>query len=282
MSAQTENKIPYQSDYWNDDGGRRWLRNLDWLEIMLAPLGEAMLKRAAARPGEAVLDVGCGGGNLAARLAAAVGTQGSVLAVDVSAMLIERAQQDYGNTPALTFRLADAANANIGNGKFDLVCSRFGVMFFADPVAAFMNIARAMKPTGRMVFVCWQVRDRNPWMYAPAGAAFEFVPAPPPPGPEDPGPFCFGDPDRVRRILAGAGLGNILAEPLTGLLQMGPVDHALEFVSTMGPAAQPLAEAAPEPRARALAAMCQVLAAHDTPAGVQMPYATWLVSANKQ
>jgi SAM-dependent methyltransferase len=282
MTAMPENKIPYQADYWNDDGGRRWLRNLDWLEVMLAPLGEALLARAAARPGDVVLDVGCGGGKLAARLAAATGTGGSVLAVDVSSMLIERALRDYGMTPGLTFLLADAASAPLGNSRFTLVFSRFGVMFFADPVAAFTQLAHAMQVGGRMAFLCWQARDRNPWMYGPAAAAFEHVPAPPPPGPEDPGPFCFGDPDRVRRILAGAGLVNMEIEPLVGKLVMGTVDHALEFVSTMGPAAQPLAEAPAGARDRALAAMGAVLAAHDTPDGVQMPYATWLVTATKQ
>ncbi len=281
MTTQTENKIPYQADYWNEDGGKRWLRNLAWLEIMLAPVGDAMLKRAAARSGEAVLDVGCGGGKLASRLAATVGTQGSVLAVDVSAMLLDQARQDYGGIPALTFRLADAATDHLGSGKFDLVCSRFGVMFFAQPVAAFMNITRAMKPGARMLFVCWQGKDWNPWMYGPAGAAFEYVPAPPPPAPDDPGPFCFADADRVRHILTGAGLNNIGVEPLAGLLGMGTVDDALEFVSTMGPTAQPLAEAGAEPRRKALAAMRQVLAAHDTSNGVQMPFATWIVTANR-
>lgn len=281
MNTDAAGKIPYQGDYWNDDGGRRWLRNLDWLEDMLAPLGRALLARAAARPGESVLDIGCGGGLLAAQLARSVGGGGSVLAVDISAMLIERAVQDHGATPALTFRLADAARDPLGNGKFALVVSRFGVMFFADPVAAFMQIARAMQPGARMVFLCWQGRERNPWMYAPAAAAFEHVPAPPPPAADDPGPFCFSDPDRVLRILAGAGLVDIVIEPLTGMLHMGAPARALEFVSTMGPAAQPLAEADPGTRDRALAAMAAVLAGHDSADGVRMPYATWLVSAKR-
>jgi len=281
MTATPAGKLPYQSDFWNEDGGKRWLENLAWLEIMLAPLGDALLDRAAARPGETVLDIGCGGGKLAGRLAQAVGARGSVLAVDVSAMLIERAKMDYGNTSWLAFRLADAATADLGSGTIDLVCSRFGVMFFAEPVAAFTNIARAMKPGARMVFVCWQGKEGNPWMYEPAGAAFEHVPAPPPPVPGDPGPFSFGDADRVRRILGAAGLNDINMEPMTGLQNMGSLDHALKFVSTMGPAAQPLAEAAPDARARAVAAMRKVLAARDTPGGVQMPYAAWLVTARK-
>ncbi|MBI1732421.1 MAG: class I SAM-dependent methyltransferase [Gammaproteobacteria bacterium] len=282
MTEAAENKIPYQSDYWNEAGGQRWLRNLERVEVMLAPIGDAMLARAAAKSGESVLDVGCGGGKLAARVAASVAPRGSVLGVDVSVMLIERAQRDYGATPCLTFRLADAGKDNLGSGAFDLVCSRFGIMFFADPPAAFANIARALNPAGRIVFVCWQDKERNPWMYGPAGAAFEHIPAPPPPGPEDPGPFCFADPERVRRILGGAGLRHIAFEPITGLMQMGAVDDALDFVSTMGPTAQPLADAEPGPRANALAAMRKVLVAHDTATGVQMHYATWLVSAARQ
>ncbi len=282
MTAQTETKLPYQADFWNEDGGKRWLDNLAWLEIMLAPLGDALLKRAAARPGEAVLDVGCGGGKLASRLAEAVGARGSVLAVDISAMLIERAQLDYGSVSALTFRLADAATADLGSGRFDLACSRFGVMFFADPVAAFVNIARSMKPGASLVFLCWQGREGNPWMYEPAAAAFEHVTPPPPPVPGDPGPFSFADPDRVCGILDAAGFNDISIDALIGSLNLGAVDQALDFLSAMGPAAQPLAEAAPGPRARALAAMRAVLAARDTPAGVQMPYATWMVSAIKR
>jgi len=279
MNTQTENKIPYQADYWNEDGGKRWLDNLARLEIMLAPMGDALLKRAAARTGEVVLDVGCGGGKLSSRLAEAVGASGSVLGVDVSAMLIARAQKDYGHTPALSFRLADAATADLGAHRFDLACSRFGVMFFADPIAAFKNIAGAMKPGARMVFACWQDKGANPWMFEPAVAAFEHVPAPPPPLPGDPGPFSFADPDRVRGILDAAGFNGINIDPLTGLQNLGPVDHALNFLSTMGPAAQPLAEAAPDARARAMTAMRAVLAARDTRDGVQMPFATWFVSA---
>jgi SAM-dependent methyltransferase len=281
MNTATQNEIPYQADYWNDEGGRRWLRNLDALEAMLAPLGEALLERADPRPGEAVLDVGCGGGRMAARIAQGVGAGGSVLAVDISAMLIERAQREYGATPGLTLRLADAATAPLGSGRFDLVFSRFGVMFFADPVAAFARLRDALRPGGRFVFLCWQGRELNPWMYAPAAAAFEHVPAPPPPGPEDPGPFSLGDPARVRAILGAAGFSDAALEPHTGPLRLGPVDDALAFISTMGPAAQPLAEATPAARAAALAAMRAVLAAHDSPEGVQMPCATWLVCARR-
>lgn len=281
MESTNEKKIPYQADYWNDEGGNRWLSHLDWLETMLTPLGDALLKRATARAGETVLDVGCGGGKLASRLAAEVGAPGSVLGVDVSAMLIDQARVDYGKTPALEFLLADAATADLGRNRFDLVCSRFGVMFFADPVAAFMNVARAMKPGARLVFICWQGKERNPWMFEPAGAAFEHVPAPPPPAPDDPGPFSFANADRVRGILDAAGFNGVSIDPMTGLLNMGWLDHALELVSTMGPAAQPLAEAAPDARARAIAAMRTVLAARVTPEGVQMPYATWIVCARK-
>jgi SAM-dependent methyltransferase len=281
MTTAADNKIPYQADYWNEAGGERWLRNLDRVEEMLAPLGDALLARSAPQPGEIVLDVGCGGGRQATRLANAVGRHGAVLAADVSAMLIERAQRDYGSTPALSFQLADVSNADLGTARFDLICSRFGVMFFADPVAAFANLARALKSGGRIVFICWQGKELNPWMYGPAGAAFEHIPPPPPPAPDDPGPFCFADPGRVRRILGAGGFRSIDIEPITGMMKLGQVDDALDFVSTMGPTAQPLLEAGAGPRALALAAMRRVLAAHDTPDGVRMSCAAWLVSALK-
>jgi SAM-dependent methyltransferase len=124
-----------------------------------------------------------------------------------------------------------------------MLFSRFGVMFFADPIAAFANLRRALRPGGRLAFVCWQAVTENPWMLVPLGAALQILPPPPLPGPEAPGPFAFADPDRVRRILTGAGFQNPELEPVVETLRLGGgggLDTTVDFLLQMGPTAAAL------------------------------------------
>jgi SAM-dependent methyltransferase len=267
-----------QAAFWNGKGGQMWLAAYDRIQRSLAAYSEAALAAAAAKPGEKVLDVGCGTGTTTARLAEAVAPAGHVLGVDISEPLIGAArQQQLGNA---TFAVSDAAVYPFDAATFDLVFSRFGVMFFAEPVKAFENLRRALKPTGRLVFVCWRKPDENPWGAVPMRAAAPHLPPMERPGPEDPGQYAFADPARVERILKAAGFGVPAFRKLDEMNFMGKdVADVLDNLARFGPLARLFGEAAPEQVAKARQAIAEALAPHAKPEGISLPGACWLVSA---
>ncbi len=279
MSSTTSNTGTDQATFWNEEGGRRWVAHIDQLERMLAGLSTVLVDAVGAQPGERVLDVGCGGGPTSNAYARAVGDAGRVLGVDISAVILEVARQRARHIPNLEFATADAATHAFEPASFDVVTSRFGVMFFPDPHGAFGNIRRAVRAGGRLCFMCWRGIDENPWMGAPAKAAFSVIPPPEKLPPGSPGPFAFADPAHVRDILASAGFVDIELSPHEHRITLGTVDEALEWLTNMGPAATPLAEAGPDARAAAREAMRELLVRHDTPQGVTLDGATWLVRA---
>jgi SAM-dependent methyltransferase len=270
-----------QIEYWNKQAGPKWVAESDQMDRMLGPIGAAAIERAAPRAGERVIDVGCGNGQTSLQLAARVGPQGSVLGVDISVPMLERAQARAAGEklPQLRFENADAQTHAFAPGGADLVFSRFGVMFFADPVAAFANLARALRPGGRLAFVCWQSLAENPWMRDPLGALAKHVPLPPPAAPDAPGPFAFADAARVRGILEHADFRQVAFEPRTGAMSLGAsVDEAVHVASEIGPVGAILREAPAAARSGALTAIRELLAARATPEGVALPYATWIAS----
>ena len=179
-----------------------------------------------------------------------------------------------------TFIAGDAGTHPFDAASVDLIFSRFGVMFFADPVASFANLRRALKPAGRLAFVCWRPPQDNPWSLVPVKAAAPFLPLPPRPGPEDPGQFSFGDRARVERILTGAGFASLAIEPLDVQMWMGKdVADVVANAGRFGPLARAFAEADPESVTKAKAAIAEALAPHVTTEGVSLPGACWLVSA---
>ena len=192
---------------WNGQSGDRWVAHQARHDARLAVFGQAAIEAAAPVAGERVLDVGCGAGASTLALAVRVGAGGQVLGVDISEPLIARARalapQD---TPAL-FRAADASSAELPEGAFDILFSRFGVMFFADPTAAFAHMRRALKPGGRVAFVCWRGVAENDWVRLPMGAIKGIVPPMAAPDPEAPGPFSFGDRGRALRDRAARSAG---------------------------------------------------------------------------
>ena len=177
-----------------------------------------------------------------AALAHAVGLAGHVLGVDISETLIEAARAHRLDNA--TFVVGDAATHPFQAGHYDLVFSRFGVMFFADPVAAFRNIRRALKPAGRLVFIAWRTPQENPWGTMPVRAAQPFLPPQPRPGPEDPGQFSFGDRARVERILGEAGFQSLRLEPIDRQIWMG------DSVADVARRRRPLRSAGPSLRRR--------------------------------
>ncbi|HLZ65960.1 MAG TPA: methyltransferase domain-containing protein [Aliidongia sp.] len=271
-----------QIAYWNGAGGDHWVRRQELTDLVLAPVAEIVLARAAAKPGEHVIDIGCGCGVTTLALADAVQPGGALVAADVSAPMLARARERTGDRPGLTYVCADAASHPFAPGWADLLFSRFGVMFFGDPAAAFANMRKGLKPGGRTVFACWRKPAENPWMMLPLHAAYEHVPPLPKPGPEDPGPFSFGDPDRVRRILGEAGFTGVSLEPVDLMLDAasgGGLEAAVAYTLDIGATSRALDGVSDELRAAAADSIREAFRPHVDGARVPLAGAIWIVTA---
>jgi SAM-dependent methyltransferase len=186
-----------QAEYWNSPSGQRWITYQEALDRRLAPVTELLLERADVRGGECVIDVGCGTGATTLRLAAAVGAHDSVLAVDISESLLAAARRrclEGGHANVRLIR-ADAQTHRFERACHDLVTSRFGVMFFDDPIGAFRNLARALRPGGRLAFAAWGPLEANPWFALPLQVGVERLGPPQPQPPRAPGPLALSEPD---------------------------------------------------------------------------------------
>jgi SAM-dependent methyltransferase len=263
-----------QIEFWNGDAGETWVNHQDRMDVQLEPLGKAVLAKLAVQAGERVLDVGCGGGTTTARLAAA---GAKPTGIDISGPMLLRARE---RNPALDFVEADAQTHDLGAAAFDAVFSRFGVMFFDDPVAAFANLARATKPGGRLAFVCWRPTTENPLFTVPMAAAADArVPMPDAPAdPFAPGPFAFADRDRTARILAEAGWTDVAIEPHDAMIGGNNIGNAVQLALQIGPLGRLLREW-PEFRTGAVSAVWDALTKHLVDGKVMLASATWIVSA---
>jgi len=267
------------SQFWNAAAGEAWVAQQDALDLQLEPLGSRAAARAAIARGEQVLDIA---------IARLVAPSGRVAAVDISEPMLARAQRrarEAGLDGSIEWMRADAQTAALGEARFDCAFSRFGVMFFSDPAGAFRNVARALRTGGRVAFVCWQARERNPWFTAPARAAAQHVALPAPPAPDAPGPFAFADPARVRAILGTAGLADVAIEAYEEPMRLagGDLEGALALTLLVGPLGAALREAnaSEAQRERVVAAVRASLEQFLTPRGVEAPAAAWIVSARR-
>lgn len=265
-----------QIEYWNGAVGERWARLQETIDAALAPITAALMPFANPRPRERVLDVGCGAGTTSYALAKAVGPEGNVTGVDISEPMLAVAR---ARSIGVNFRKADAAT-HLFHPTHDLVFSRFGVMFFDDPVAAFANIRKALKPRGRLAFVCWRDVKENAWASVPFGAARELLPPQEPADPLAPGPFAFADSERLRAILSRAGYKNIRVEKLDTVMIMGatPADAAGQALN-IGPLARAAAELDEAARERIRGVVEGALAKFAGRDGIAPPAACWLVGA---
>ena len=270
---------------WNGVLGAKWVAEQESLDAQLAPMSQLLAEAAGAQPGDHVLDVGCGCGATTLALAQAVGVTGQVVGVDVSTPMLARAAQRLAGLPRPPELVqADAQTAALGEARFDRIVSRFGVMFFSDPAQAFANLARALRPGGRLAFVCWRAASENPWAHVPLSVALRHVPQPAPGDPHAPGPFAFADAARTGAMLETAGFRAVRAEPSDGDMSLGgarTLDEAAAFATRNGPAGRLLRDAAPEVIARIEAELRVALAPCLTPTGVHMPYAVWVVTATR-
>lgn len=268
--------------YWSGKGGDQWARQNDFTESLLAPVMAPLIAAAAAKPGERVVDTGCGCGALALALAKAVGPQGQVLGIDVSPAMLDVARRLMPPGSRAEFVEADATTYAFPRGAIDLLASRHGVMFFADPVRAFANLRTALKPGGRLAFSCFRMPRENPWAMTPLEAAYRVMPRLPKPGPEDPGPFSFADPARVERILGGAGFAAITMTPHDlsfDIAAGGGLETAIGYMLDIGPASRTFDKGDAAARAKVEAALRAGLSPHVKGQSVPLAAGIWIVTA---
>jgi ubiquinone/menaquinone biosynthesis C-methylase UbiE len=272
-----------QIAYWNGPGGQHWADRQATQDIVLAPVSEALIERARARPGERIIDVGCGCGGTTIAFAQRVGPTGHVFGIDISAPMLTRARQIAPAELPADFVLADATVYPFDPASVDLLVSRFGVMFFAEPALSFANLRKALRTSGRLAFACWREPRNNPFFMAPLQAVYKHAPRLPQPGSEDPGPFSFASEARVHRILNEAGFSDVRMEPVDLSLDIAVgrgLDAAVEGALEIGPAARALREQPPEVRAAAAISIREALAPYARGQAVPLAAAIWIVTAN--
>jgi SAM-dependent methyltransferase len=273
-----------QIAYWNDRAAVAWTAFQERIDAAFTRLTAASLDAAAPATGERVIDVGCGCGATVLELARRVGPSGHVLGLDVSEPMAGRARERIAAAKVAHAEIviSDAATYPLRQANADLLFSRFGVMFFVDPTAAFANLRTAMRSNGRLLFAAWRPLTDNPWFTLPIEAAREFLPPQPPVEPDAPGPFAFGDDQRVRCILTEAGWRNAaLARHDVPIRLAGPgkLEEATEFATSVGPLSRALAEVDPDIKSRIRAAVAQALQSFDGPNGISLRGSIWLASA---
>ncbi len=270
-----------QIEYWNGPPGEKWVKNQQVMDASLASATAGLLSLAAIQPGESVLDIGCGSGQISLLAADAVGAAGHVTGVDVSRPLLGLARRRAEGRANIGFIEVDAATHAFAP-EHDLLISRFGVMFFDDPRGAFANLRKAARRSGRLAFVCWRPVAENEYAAMPFEIAKPLMPPLPPADPHAPGPFALADADRLRVILAGAGLSDITITRHDGLMPMGTTPEQAGIQATsLGPTARALRKFGEDVQARVLAAVTDAFRAYPrTEDGmINCRIACWLVGA---
>lgn len=267
---------------WNGEEGRCWAAQADRYDAASAAFDPSLLDGARITAADRVLDVGCGAG-VSTRAAARAAPAGHVTGIDLSAPLLAEARRrsaaaGLANT---TFLQGDAQVHPFEPGAYDVVISRFGAMFFGDPVAAFGNLARALRPGGRLVLLSWQELARNEWLLVLRRTLGAGRPLPEPPG-DAPGPFGLADPHHVRRVLATAGFEAVDLARLPGTVRLGDdAEDAFGFISGLGLPRALLGGLDDATQRAALDDLRAALVAHETPDGVRLGASAWLVTARR-
>jgi SAM-dependent methyltransferase len=260
-----------QYEAWNGESGRRWVADADRRDQVLTPVGDTLLNRADIGLTERVLDIGCGCGATTLAAAIAAGPDGSVSGLDLSApmLAVARERADAAGLTNIGLVQADAQGHPLPDGHFDVAISRFGTMFFADPTAAFTNIARGLRDGGRLVIATWQPLAANEWLAVPGAALLRFGSLPD--AGAGPGMFAQSDPALVSTILDAAGFHRVEIEAADVVLTLGAdPDEATDYLASSGIGRAALDTVPDEQRPAALAAVRDTLADRRSGAGVQL------------
>ena len=268
--------------FWTDEGGPAWVSENDRLDERLVPLTGALVDALDLAAGEKVLDVGCGAGGSSVDFARQVGTDGQVVGTDISETMLgaARARASAADAAPITWLAADAQTHSFGSGAFDAIASRFGVMFFDDPMAAFRNLRGALGDGGRFVFLCWQEPRANPWFFVGVDELRDLIEFPDAPAPHSPGPFGLADASRTHGLLDAAGFGSVEIDAVTVDMPFsGSVDDMVSHLMTIGPVGGALRDGQSEKTETAHERMTEVVAAMAAADGLNNPAAAWLVRA---
>jgi SAM-dependent methyltransferase len=276
-----------QADYWNGPRGEQWVSLQTELDQRLAPSLDPLLASAGIQPGHSVLDVGCGTGASLLAVSRLAGPTGRVLGIDIAAPLLACAARRLSEDARARVELveADAQTHAFAPAGHDVIISRFGVMFFSDPVAAFANLRRALAPHGRLAFVCWTGIEDNPWFGMPLAAGIARLGPPEPAPPRAPGPLAFSEPDYVREILDAAGFAAVAIERRTiRLAGAASAEEEARLSRDVGPLARLIKERSPSPAT--VDAILQETAARfagfATKQGMRIPACVWVVAARPE
>jgi SAM-dependent methyltransferase len=269
-----------QAALWNDAGGRTWVELREVLDRVLAPFGSLLVDEAFPGAGARVVDVGCGAGATTIAMACRLGLTGSCLGVDISGPLVAaaRARAEAEDLDNVAFVQADAQVHPFEPGSFDAVISRFGVMFFDDPQAAFANIRRAARRGAKLTSIVWRGPADNPFLTLAARTAAPFLPSLPVPRPDEPGQFAFADQERVRRILVASGWSDVGIVPVDVPCSIAEADLSA-YVTRLGPVGQALRDADESTRARIADLLHAAFAPLVRDGAAGFTGACWLVSA---
>jgi SAM-dependent methyltransferase len=227
-----------QAEFWSERA-TTWTKVDDRLEAVSGLPGRLAMERLDLRSGQQVVDLGCGTGHTTLQLAELVAPDGKAIGADIAEGMLEAARRRAGERGVknVEFRHVDVQSSDLGEEAFDAAYSRFGVMFYADPVAAFKNVHSALKPGGSLSFVCWMPLDKNEWMLLPGMTAVTVTgQMPEMPGPDQPGPFSLADPEKVTGILGRAGFKEIDIEPHedTATIAENDIDVMSEISTRVG------------------------------------------------
>jgi ubiquinone/menaquinone biosynthesis C-methylase UbiE len=280
LMTESEPRNQQQSELWNGPSGQAWVQSQQLMDQLLRPFEDLLLEATAAEPCQSLLDVGCGTGGTTLALARRLGSAVRCTGVDISEPMLElaRARAEREATPP-AFIAADAQTHAFEPGSFDAIVSRFGIMFFDDPVQAFANLHTAAKPGARLLLVAWRSAAENPFMTTAERAAAPWLPELPSRRPDEPGQFAFADPDRVRQILKTSGWTNIELTPVDLPCSMPERDLA-PYVTRFGPVGRVLQKADAATRANLLDRIRDAMAPYVDEAEVRITCACWLIRAS--